>query len=254
MRDAAQGLAVKVQSALRKSVDEGVLKSGGDEALKLLNEGRRLTALKYDVFGSAQAREAIRAATKKPMTTVVGQADANLGRIDSLVRQIGPQNARVISGQVMEDISRVANQDGKFSQEAFAKAWDRMGPETKRKLFPDDWKELESLARTSIENVSKPKAIKAPTPVAAEFAKPDLIDEKPSKVGMLMAAGSLLSKLFIPGRGFYLSPADVRSVMASKGGSEAINTLLTSTSYEKARGAIARIAAIGSSGAQRSTE
>lgn len=109
---------------------------GGPEVLQALEEGRAATKTKY---ATSEAMDLIVPASGEPraiFSRLVANKDAGLAKLRELQKQ-APEELPNVARAVLEEIMEKPTSEGgfKFADKAHAD-WQKLGPETKRILFP----------------------------------------------------------------------------------------------------------------------
>lgn len=158
LRDVSQGLAAKavqdLDHAIRGTVDQAYWPGhtagagGQNPALQSLLEGRARTAEKWDVADTLKSfgRNIDDLEPVQVFNQLTWGKDSGIQRLREL-QQRAPQSMPAVGRAYVEGMLDTATREGNFDKTGTLKAsWDKLGPETKKVLFPD------SNLRTSLDN------------------------------------------------------------------------------------------------------
>jgi hypothetical protein len=133
LRTQGQGVAAKAVQELHAAVDQAVQRAPG--AADALDEGRSMTRAKYDagaVLEQLDSREPV-AIYRRAMAP----KDAGIDFLRQL-NEKAPAEVPKLARAYLDDLIQTATSEGGFGHtDKLYADWQRLGPETKRVLFPD---------------------------------------------------------------------------------------------------------------------
>jgi len=128
-----QRTAVVAIDELEKGITEALTKVG-PEALEARTTGRAATRGKYEAVDLA---DRVKAEPVRAYKEFVSAGDTSIAKLRELER-ITPGKGPIIGRAFLEDLLQQATADGGFAHgPRIAQAWQKLGPETKRILYPD---------------------------------------------------------------------------------------------------------------------
>lgn len=156
LRDLSQGLAARAVSQLENAVQAAV-GDAGQQAVEALAAGRAATRAKY---GAAEVLKAIRNEPVQAFNQAVYAHDAGINQLRE-VAKLAPQEMPKVGRAYLDKLLAQATEKGGFGrEEGIFRAWQNLGPETKKILFPNtplrhDLDAFFTLATKSAENINK---------------------------------------------------------------------------------------------------
>jgi ddrB-like ParB superfamily domain/phage-Barnase-EndoU-ColicinE5/D-RelE like nuclease1 len=134
VRNTSQGIAASLIPDLQRGIDAAVYKSGGQEALEGLQNGRAIHA---DVMDVADIADKLRSEPVQAFNQLTWGKDTGISylrRIEEQTPDLMPQIGRAYAEQLFQQ----ATQEGGFQRAAgILRQWENLGPETKKLLYPN---------------------------------------------------------------------------------------------------------------------
>lgn len=132
LRTQGQGIAAQAVKELDAAVRERALRAG-PQVLKALEEGRAATTQKYAV---SDVLDMLSGEPGQVFRQLTQGKDVGLARLRA-VEKLAPKEMPNVARAFLEDLMQTATQEGKFGHaDKLWADWNRLGGETKRKLFP----------------------------------------------------------------------------------------------------------------------
>ena len=136
LRNVSQGLAARSIRELEDTV-QGAVATAGPDAVQALNRGRALTKAKY---AAADLLDRVQGTQGEPVgiyNKLTRNQDQGINLLNE-VRQVAPQEMPKLGRAVLQELIDKATAEGGFRRAAGLQAdWTRLGPQTKKLLFPD---------------------------------------------------------------------------------------------------------------------
>jgi hypothetical protein len=206
VRNTSQGVAASLVPALQDGIDAAVAKTGED-SLRGLQQGRSLHANKMEV---ADIADQLRSEPVQNFNKLVWQQDTGidfLRKINGQAPDLMPRIGRAYVDQLFDKATR----EGGFARaRSILNDWQRLGPETKRLLFPNP------LLRQSLDNFFKGAEMVGQTPNPSGTA---LVNHASSLNPLRILAGYAGSKILFTPSGAHALTQALRQ--ASRGGAAA---------------------------------
>lgn len=227
LRPEGKGAAALAVGTLEDQVQFAVAQGGGPKATAARNTGREATKRKYEV---GDIFEELRTEPVKAYRQATAPGDQNIDYLRKLQR-IAPKDMPKVGRAYLSDLFDKATAEGGFSRAQGLQAeWLKLGPETKRTLFPDakhraDLDRFFLLAKKMAEN---------PNPSGSALA------------GSLTAQGMVALTNPVAGFKFVLVGGALSKLLHSKVGVKLLTETLTIPLAQRAKAAAAtsRVAAL----------
>jgi hypothetical protein len=119
---------------------QAAVRNGGDEAVSALQNGREAVRARVDVQGTAKALKGTSGAVEEPVAVykqLTKPHDSSL-RLLQRVQQQAPESVPQIARAYLDDLfTRATAKTGAVAGDALLADWNRLGPATKKMLFPN---------------------------------------------------------------------------------------------------------------------
>lgn len=132
LRTQSQGLAASGVTRLQAAVDR-TAQAAGPDIWRALKDGRASTSAK---FGTADVLDRIKAEPVQAFRQMTAAKDSGIDLLKTVQRE-SPSSIAPIARAYLDDALATATMEGGFDRAAkLAADWQKLGPETKRVLFP----------------------------------------------------------------------------------------------------------------------